>query len=73
MSKCRFAICVQNQGYRASLEQWKVYRVLPDAAAAKRGYLRIVDESGEDYLYPTARFFPIDLPLPVRKIYSIAT
>lgn len=50
----RFAVCLDNTGYPASLELHKIYRVLPDAQAARDGYLRIVDESGEDYLYPAA-------------------
>jgi hypothetical protein len=58
----RFAICVQNEGYLASLELWKVYRVLPDRRAAKDRLVRIIDESGEDYLYDEYRFVPIKLP-----------
>ena len=48
----RFAICVRNAGVRASLELRKVYRLVADAAAASQGLVRVVDESGEDYLYP---------------------
>lgn len=58
----RFAICVQNEGYPASLELWKVYRVLPDDKAAKHQLVRVVDESGEDYLYDQSWFVPIKLP-----------
>jgi len=47
----QFAICVQNEGYPVSLELWKVYRMLPDRRAAKDQLVRIIDESGEDYLY----------------------
>jgi hypothetical protein len=47
----RFAICVQNEGYPASLELWKVYRVLTDKKAAEHHLVRVIDESGEDYLY----------------------
>ena len=60
--RVRFAICVRNSGYLVSLEVRKVYRVLPDVDAGERGYLRIVDESGEDYLYPKGYFVDIDLP-----------
>jgi hypothetical protein len=52
----RFAVCVTNEGYEASLERNKIYVVLPDAKAEKDGDLRIVDESGEDYLYPAPWF-----------------
>ena len=60
-------ICVDNDGYAASLEKRKIYVALRDAAAEKHGLLRIVDESGEDYLYPKALFRPIALPQAVRK------
>jgi len=58
----RFAVCVNNSGYEASLELHKIYPVLPDEDAAEDGDLRIIDESGEDYLYPTSRFVAIDVP-----------
>jgi hypothetical protein len=61
-SRIRFAICVNNAEYAASLELHKVYRVLPDADAEGDGDLRVVDESGEDYLYPADYFVPVDLP-----------
>jgi len=57
-----FAICIRNEGYLASLELWKVYRRLPDRRAAKDQLVRIVDESGEDYLYDKSWFVPIKLP-----------
>jgi hypothetical protein len=63
----RFAICIQNEDYPASLELWKVYRVLPDEKAAKHRLVRVVDESGEDYLYPESWFAPIKLPQTVEK------
>ena len=63
----RFAICVQNEGYPASLELWKVYRVLPDKKAAEHQLVRIVDESGEDYLYPKKAFVEVALPQPIRR------
>ena len=61
-----FAVCVNNQGYPASLELHKIYRVLPDQDAAVDGDIRVVDESGEDYLYPATDFVVIDLPAAVR-------
>jgi len=67
----QFAICVHNEGYPASLELWKVYRRLPDRRAAKDQLVRIVDESGEDYLYDQAWFIPIKLP-PAAKQAMLA-
>jgi hypothetical protein len=61
----QFALCLDNEGYPASLERGKVYRVIPDAEAAAHGYLRIIDESGEDYAFTANRFHVLDLPLPV--------
>ncbi|MBI2152380.1 MAG: hypothetical protein HYV92_10885 [Candidatus Rokubacteria bacterium] len=64
----RFAVCIRNKGYEASLEVGKLYRVIPDQQAARHGYLRIIDESGEDYGYSADRFFAIDLPKPLEKV-----
>ena len=58
----RFAVCIDNSGYLASLELHKLYRVLPDATAEREGALRVVDESGEDYLFDAERFLLVDLP-----------
>lgn len=63
----RFAVCIKNKGYEASLEIGKLYRVIPDEIARSHGYLRIVDESGEDYGYAADRFFAIDVPKPLEK------
>lgn len=63
--RTEFAICVANEGYD-DLAVWKVYRVLPDAKAAGVGCIRVVDESGEDYLYPANRFVAVDFPKVVR-------
>ena len=60
-------MCVNNRGYEASLEVGKLYRTIPDQVAARRGYVRIVDESGEDDGYSTDRFFSIDVPKPLEK------
>ena len=67
-AKARFAVCVKNKGYEASLEIGKLYRVIPDAKAERHGYLRIVDESGEDYGYTATRFFAIDVPKPLERV-----
>lgn len=63
----RFALCLDNTDYEASLIVGKVYRVLADPRAAKDDLLRIVDESGENYLYHKSRFAVVDLPKPVEK------
>jgi hypothetical protein len=63
----RFAICVDNSGYLVSLELNKVYTVLPDDRAAEDDCLRVVDESGEDYLYSAKRFVLVDLPERVKR------
>ena len=63
----RFAVCIKNNGYEASLEIGKLYRVLPDEGAKGHGYLRIVDESGEDYGYAADRFFSIEVPKPLER------
>ena len=64
----RFAVCMNNQDYPVALELHKVYRVLPDADAAQDSDLRIVDESGEDYLYPAKNFLLIELPLRTERV-----
>lgn len=63
----RFAICVNNTDYPASLELHKIYKVLPDEDAAADGDLRVIDESGEDYLYPMEYFVLTELPQAVEK------
>ena len=63
----RFAVCIDNSGCEASLELHKIYSVLPDAEAAAEGDMRIVDESGEDYLYEACRFVAIDLPEALQR------
>ena len=60
-------ICILNTGYEVSLEPRKVYEVLRDPDAARHGQLRVVDESGEDYLYPQSHFAEIVLPQSIRK------
>lgn len=63
----QFAVCIDNAGYSASLELHKIYRVTPDADAAHDGDVRIIDESGEDYLYPAAYFVDISVPQTVEQ------
>jgi len=69
----QFAICVQNDGYPASLELWKVYRMLHDKRAAKDQLVRIIDESGEDYLYDQTWFVPIKLPEAAKEAMLAAS
>lgn len=68
----RFAVCVNNEGYKASLEVGKLYQVIPDEEAAAHGYIRIVDESGEDYGYSTDRFFPLEVPPALADALQVA-
>jgi len=60
-------VCVRNRGFAASLELRKVYRVVPDPAAEGHRLMRVVDESGEDYLFPESCFMTIELPAPVAR------
>ncbi|MCI0466772.1 MAG: hypothetical protein L0Y57_07180 [Beijerinckiaceae bacterium] len=62
-----FAVCINNSGYPASLEMHKIYRVMPDEDAARDGDIRVIDESGEDYLYPLERFAMVELPQAVKN------
>ena len=61
------ALCLNNDGYQASLEVGKVYPVIRDKTAEKEGYLRVIDESGEDYAFTADRFHMVDLPLKVKR------
>ena len=63
----RLAVCVANTGYEVSLERRKIYSVLTDSVAKKHKLVRVVDESGEDYLYPEAFFMPVTLPPATRQ------
>jgi hypothetical protein len=63
----RFAVCIKNSGYSASLELRKMYQVLDDSEAAKDDMMRVIDESGEDYLFPSDMFVFIVLPASVEE------
>ena len=63
----QFAVCIRNKDYPASLELHKIYRVIPDEDAAEDGDIRVIDESGEDYLYPLDWFAAIEIPKAVEK------
>jgi hypothetical protein len=64
--RSKFVLCIRNGG-SDDLEVRKVYQILADASAAREGYVRIIDESGEDYLYPSDYFVPVRLPAAVSK------
>jgi hypothetical protein len=62
-----FVVCVRNEGYEAALELRKIYRVIPNTSAERDQLLNVIDESGEDYLYPRSFFLPIELPEALEK------
>jgi hypothetical protein len=68
-----FAVCLNNQGYEASLEVGKLYRIIPDQQAQAHGLIRVVDESGEDYAFAANRFYPIELPQNVEEALLAAS
>lgn len=71
-TKSQFVVCVKNKGYPASLERRKIYQVLPDPQASAHDLIRVIDESGEDYLYPADYFVPITLPQTLAKALALA-
>ena len=62
-----FAVCIDNEGYQASLEVGKLYRIVPDEEAESHGYIRVIDESGEDYGYSADRFYRLGIPRPLER------
>lgn len=66
----RFLLCLKNEGYPASLEVRKVYQALPDPVASARGFVRVIDESGEDYLYPSEWFVAVELPEAASRAFA---
>ena len=68
----RFALCIDNTGYKVSLIPKKIYEIIPDEEAAKDDFLRIVDESGEDYLYHTSHFVLVEFPVEVEQVLVAA-
>ena len=60
--EARFAICINDGGYVDDLKVRTVYQILPDESAARNNYIRVIDETGEDYLYPASLFVPVELP-----------
>ena len=68
----QFAVCIENKDCD-DLEKRKIYVVLPDEEARKEGYLRVIDESGEDYLYPASYFVVVSLPAEAREALRVAS
>ena len=68
-----FALCLNNEGYKASLEVGKLYRMIADEQAAAHALVRIVDESGEDYAFSADRFYPVPLPQNVEQVLLTAS
>ncbi len=69
----QYMVCVKNDGYPVSLVVRRIYVCLPDAEGAEHGMLRIIDESGEDYLYPAKFFLPIEVPRGAARAFSRAS
>ena len=70
--KAQFVVCIKNEGYAASLELRKIYQVIADARAAQHQLVRVIDESGEDYLYSADYFVTIKLPCVVEEVFALA-
>ena len=68
----RLVICLNNTGYEASLERRKIYVAVPDSGAEKLGQIRVIDESGEDYLYDKSVFREVSLPQSLRRAVLLA-
>jgi hypothetical protein len=69
----KYVVCIKNRGYRASLVLRRFYKILPDPQAEQHGLLRVVDESGEDYLYPQSLFMALELPRAAERALAQAT
>lgn len=72
MEEPKFVVCLNNEGYPASLEIGKLYQIIPDEEAEKLGGLRVIDEDGEDYFYDAEMFYPLQVPpIVARTLISI--
>ncbi len=69
----KFVVCIKNQDYSASLEIRKIYQTLPDPEAIAHQMIRVIDESGEDYLYPSGYFMAVELSEPLQQALAIPT
>ncbi|OYD90540.1 hypothetical protein CDG76_30400 [Nostoc sp. 'Peltigera membranacea cyanobiont' 210A] len=72
-TETQYVVCINNKGYPASLEIRKIYQTVPDSDAVKHQMIRVIDESGEDYLYPSNYFVLIELPKAVTEAFSLAS
>ena len=72
-SETQFVVCINNQDYTASLEIRKIYQVITDENAVKHQMIRVIDESGEDYLYPSNYFVEIEVPKAVEETFSLSS
>ena len=72
-SEPHFVICINDGGYVDDLKVRTVYQVLPDESAARSNYIRVIDETGEDYLYPANLFVPIEIPREVEEAFLLPT
>ena len=72
MIKNQYVLCIRNDDYPVSLEVRKIYQVVPDAEALEHQLIRVIDESGEDYLYPADYFVAIEIPETARKVFAVA-
>jgi len=68
----KLVLCLRNDGYEVSLERRKIYAALPDRDAARHGQVRVIDESGEDYLFPAMLFAAVKLPQAIRRVMLAA-
>ena len=72
-SRLHFAICINNGGYVDDLKVKTIYQILPDESATRRDYIRVIDETGEDYLYPANLFVPIEGPREAEEAFQLPT
>ena len=72
-ASAKFVVCIENKGYAASLELRKIYQSIPDKTASRLHQVRVIDESGEDYLYPADYFVPVQLPQAAERAGRRAT
>jgi len=67
--KSKYVICINNKNYEASLDVKKIYRIMSDLEAEKENMIRVIDESGEDYLYEANKFVPVQIPETVETLF----
>jgi len=72
-AEATYVLCVRNEGYEASLEARKIYQIVPDGEAQENSLVRVIDESGEDYLFPASFFVPIQVPEEAVPAFGTAT